>query len=66
MTFDLGLALNLSGLSLAIRSNHIYPGHMITVIIFFLQIIQKLFQIIETNKLNQIFFITLFFYKTVI
>ena len=33
MTFDLGLAHNLSGLGLAARSNHIYPSHMTIVII---------------------------------
>lgn len=32
MTFDLGLAYNLSSLSLATGSNYIYPGH-VTVII---------------------------------
>lgn len=35
MTFNLGLAVNFSSLSLAIQSNHIYPSHVIAIIIRF-------------------------------
>ena len=34
MTSDLGLAHNLSGLSIAAGSNHIYPGHVMADITY--------------------------------